>query len=139
MSEFSGYYQDMIINHMLRNQAFTVPTTVYLALFTAVTGLEADSPSAEVSGNAYARQAVTLSAASAGAGTSSNTGNITFPAATPGAWGLVSHVALVDHATNVTWGTNVHVLMYTQLDASKQIDASDVFQINTGDLDITVA
>lgn len=137
MSEFSDYYEDKIIDHMLRNQAFTVPTAIYLALFTAVTGLETNSPSAEVSGNAYARQAVTLSASSGGA--SSNTGNIAFPTATPGAWGLVSHVALVDHATNTTWGTNVNVLMWTALDASKQIDAGDMFQINTGDLDITVA
>lgn len=137
MSEFSDYYEDKIIDHMLRGQAFSVPTTVYVALFTAVTGLESNAPSAEVSGNAYARQAVTLSAGSGGA--SSNTGDITFPTATPAGWGTVSHVAIVDHLSNVTWGTNVNVLMWSQLDVSKLVDALDTFKINTGDLDVTVA
>lgn len=50
MSAFSDYYENKILDHMIRGQAFTVPTTVYLALFTANTGLEGNSPSAEVSG-----------------------------------------------------------------------------------------
>lgn len=136
MAEFSDFYENKIIDHMLRNQAFTTPTTVYVALFTAVTGLESNNPTAEVSGNAYARQAVTLSAASGGA--SSNSADITFPTATPSAWGLITHVALVDHATYTSWGSNVNVLMWSALDTSKQIDANDTFKINTGDLDITV-
>jgi hypothetical protein len=136
MSELSDYLENQIINHMLRNQAFTPPATVYLALFTAITGLEADNPTAEVSGNAYARQAITLTPSTVGL--SSNSGALTFPVATPGAWGLISHVAIVDHLTNVTWGTNVHVLMWTQLDGSKQIDANDQFKINDGDLDIAI-
>jgi len=135
MSEFSDYYENKIIDHLLRNQAFTPPTTVYVALFTAITGLEANNPTAEVSGGSYARQPVTLTAASGG--TSSNSGNITFPQATAN-WGVVSHVALVDHLSNTSWGTNVNVLMWSALDASKQIDSGDTFQINDGDLDVTV-
>jgi hypothetical protein len=137
MAEFSDYYEDKIIDHMLRGQAFSVPTTVYVALFTAVTGLEANTPSAEVSGNAYARQAVTLSAGSGGL--SSNTGDLTFPTATPASWGTVTHCAIVDHVSNVTWGTNVNVLMWSQLDTSKLVDAGDTFKINTGDLDVAIA
>jgi hypothetical protein len=135
MSEFSDYLENKIIDHILRNQAFSPPTTVYVALFTAVTGLEANNPTAEVSGGSYARQSVTFSAASGGA--TSNTANITFPTAT-GSWGTVSHIALVDHASNTSWGSDVNVLMWTQLDASKAIDTDDIFQINTGDLDVTV-
>lgn len=136
MAEFSDYMENLIINHMLRAQAYT-PVTVYVALFTAVTGLEADNPTAEISGNAYARQAAGLSNA-VGDGVSSNAGDITFPVATPGTWGLITHVALVDHISNTTWGSNVHVLMWTQLDANKQIDANDQFKILAGDLDVTV-
>jgi len=135
MAEFSDYMENAIINQM-RNVAGP-QVAVYVALFTGDTGLEADNPTLEVTGNAYARQLVGLSAASGGA--SSNAADITFPTATPSAWGLVSHVALVDHATNVTWGTNVHVLMWSILDNSKQIDANDTFKINAGDLDVTVA
>mgnify|MGYP001573485016 FL=1 len=135
MSEFSDYYENTIINHLLRNQAFTPPAAVYVALFTAVTGLEANNPTAEVLGGAYARQAVTLSAASGGA--TSNSADVTFPEATA-SWGTVSHVAIVDHATNITWGTNVNVLMWSALDVSKVVDSGDTFKINIGDLDITV-
>ena len=69
MSAFSDFYENKIIDHMLRGQAYTVPTTVYVALFTANTGLEANNPTSEVSasGTAYTRVAVTLSAASGGA------------------------------------------------------------------------
>lgn len=136
MAEFSDYYEDKIIDHMLRGQAFTPPATVYLALFTAVTGLEADNPTAEVSGGSYARQAITLTAASGGATT--NSGAITFPTATA-AWGVVTHGAIVDHLSNVTWGTDVHVLLHSPLDASKDVGIGDTFKVSDGELDLTVA
>jgi hypothetical protein len=136
MSEFSDYMENLVIDHLLRAQAYS-PVTVYVALFTAETGLEANNPTAEVSftGTAYARQAAGLGAASGGA--SSNAADITFPTATA-SWGTVTHVALVDHATNVTWGTNVNVLMWSPLDASKAVGSGDTFKINAGDLDVTV-
>lgn len=136
MAEFSDYMENQIIDHMLRNGAFTPPTTVYLALFTADTGLEADNPTSEVSGGSYARQAITLTAASGGATT--NTGAITFPTATA-AWGVVTHAAIVDHLTNDTWGTNVHVLLHSALDASKDVGIGDTFNVADGELDLTVA
>jgi hypothetical protein len=49
MSEMSDYLENKVIDHMLRAVAWTAPATVYAALFTADTGLESDSPSAEVS------------------------------------------------------------------------------------------
>ena len=137
MSEFSDYYESKIIDHMLRGIAFTPPATIYVALFTAETGLEANNPTGEVSGNAYVRQVITLDPAVGGA--SDNNGDITFPVATPGAWGLITHVALVDHQTNITWGTNVNVLMWSLLDLQKQIDANDQFKFADGAVDVTVA
>lgn len=134
MAEFSDYFENSIIN-LMRSVAFT-EIAAYVALFTADTGLEADNPTAEVSGGSYARQAAGLSAASAGA--SANAGDITFPTATA-AWGTVSHVALVDHVSNTNWGTDVHVLMWSALDVSKVVADGDTFKINAGDLDVTVA
>lgn len=130
MAEFSDYMENSIINQM-RNVA-GVQVAVYVALFTAVTGLEADSgwSGTEVSGNAYARQLAGLSAASGGA--SANAADITFPTATPSGWGTVTHVALMDAETTG------HVLMYSALDTQKVIDANDTFKINAGDLDVTV-
>lgn len=133
---FSDYYENKIIDHMLRNQAFTPPTTLYVALFTSSTGLEANSGvTGEVSGGNYARQSVTFNAASAGA--SANTADITFPTANA-SWGTVTHAAIVDHGSNVTWGTNVNVLMYGALSVSKAVGSGDTFKILAGDLDITV-
>lgn len=129
MSEFSTYLENKIIDHMLRNQSYTPPATVYVALFTADNGLEGGIITGEVSGGAYARQSVTLSAASDGE--SSNSADITFPQATAD-WGTITHVALMDAST----GGNV--LMYSALDASKTVNNGDTFKINAGDLDITV-
>lgn len=127
MAEFTDFLENKIIDHMLRNQAYTPPSTVYLALFT--TAPSDAGGGTEVSGGAYARQAVTLSAASGGA--SSNSADITFPQATAD-WGTVTHVALMDALTSG------NMLMHTPLDASKTINTGDTFKINAGDLDLTV-
>jgi hypothetical protein len=127
MAEFSDYLEDKIIDHMLRNQAFTPPTTVYVALFTTATA--DDGSGTEVSGGAYVRQAVTLAAASGGA--SSNSAAVTFPQATAD-WGTITHLALMDAESAG------HMLMHTILDESKTINNGDTFKININDLDLTV-
>lgn len=127
MAEFTDYLENKIIDHMLRNQAYTPPSTVYVALFTSAT--DDTGGGTEVSGGSYARQAVTLGAASGGA--SSNTADITFPQATA-AWGTITHVALMDAET----GGNM--LMHSPLDESKTVNNGDTFKINAGDLDVTV-
>jgi len=133
MSEFSDYFENAIIETMRATNI--TAAAAYVALFTADTGLEADNPTAEVSGGSYAREAAGLSAASGGA--SSNASDITFTTATAD-WGTVTHVALVDHETNGNWGTDVHVLMWSALDAPKTVANGDTFKINAGDLDVTV-
>jgi hypothetical protein len=128
MAEFSDYMENKILDQM-RNVA-GVQVAAYLALFTAVTGLEADTgwTATEVTGGSYQRQLAGLTAASGGA--SSNAADITFPQATAD-WGLITHCALMDA---ITGG---HVLMWTPLDANKQVNNGDTFKINAGDLDVT--
>ena len=128
MAEFTDFMENKIIDHMLRNQSYTPPATVYVALFTTATSDAGGGT--EVSGGAYARQAVTLGAASGGA--SSNSADITFPQATAD-WGTITHLALMDALT----GGNM--LMHTPLDASKTVNNGDTFKINQNDLDVTVA
>jgi hypothetical protein len=128
MAEFTDYMENKIIDHILRNQSFTPPATVYVALFTTATSDAGGGT--EVSGGSYARQAAGLSAASAGA--SSNAADITFPQATAD-WGTVTHCALFDAVS----GGNM--LMHTPLDASKTVNNGDTFRMNAGDLDVTVA
>ena len=127
MAEFSDFLENKIIDHMLRSQSYTPPSTVYVALFTSATA--DDGSGTEVSGGSYARQDAGLSAASGG--TSSNASDITFPTATAD-WGTITHCALMDALT----GGNM--LMHSALDASKTVNNGDTFKINAGDLDVAV-
>ena len=136
MANFSDYYRNQIVNHMLRGQAFTEPTTVYVALFTADTGLQANDPTAEVTGGDYVRKELTLSEATSPAGDSDNS-LIEWDAATA-SWGEVTHVAIVDHLTNDNWGTDVNVLMWDALVASKTIETNDIFRLPEGNLEVEI-
>ena len=127
MGSFSDYMENKVIDHMLRNQAFTPPSTLYVALYTV-------SPSdagggTEVSGGSYARQTVTLSAASAGA--TSNSADITFPQATAD-WGTIVAVGIMDAAS----GGNL--LAWGALTTSKTVNNGDQFKILAGNLTLSV-
>ena len=128
MAELSDFLENKIIDHMLRNQAYTPPATVYVALFTTAT--DDTGGGTEVTGGSYARQDAGLSAASSGA--SSNAADITFPTATAD-WGTVTHCALMDASTAG------NMLMHSILDASKAVGNGDTFKISLGDLDVTLA
>lgn len=119
---------------MFRGQAFAVPTTVYLALFTSATGLDSNSPTGEVVGGAYSRQACALDAASGGV--TANTNQVNFPTSTA-SWGTVTQVALVDHPTNTNWGVNVNVLAYGALTNAKTVDIGDIVRFDAGEFDFT--
>jgi hypothetical protein len=114
-----------VLDLILRNVALTPPTSIYLSLHTADPG---DTGANEVSGGSYARQQITMSAASGKA--TSNSGDITFngmPACTAthvGIWGSVSGGTI--------WLTGILTL-------SRTIEAGDSFKISLGDLDIGLA
>lgn len=90
------FLEDELIDHVLRNLAYTSPTSVNAALFTAFPG-EAGGGTEVVAGG-YARQAVTFGAPSSGV--SSNTAAVTFGPATA-AWGIVIAYAIFDQTTNM--------------------------------------
>lgn len=139
MSQASNYLELKLLDHVLRNTAYTSPSTVYVGLFlntsgNAVTNLEAGTLSDEVpNSNSYARVAATFSAASSGSITTS--GNITFAAANGGDFGTITHIAILDGNTH---GSG-NVLFYGALTTSKTIQDGDTFQITTGNLTVTLA
>jgi hypothetical protein len=127
MAEFTNYLENKLLDHVLRNVSYTSPTTAYVGLFT-------DAPSdtgsgTEISGNSYARVALSVSTATSGVVTSS--ANVTFPQAT-GDWGTISHLAIFDALTSG------NMLMYTELTTSKVIGNGDIFQISSGNLTVTL-
>jgi hypothetical protein len=132
MAACSDYLENKLLDHVLTATAYTQPSTRYLALFTADTGLETNSPSAEIStsGTAYVRKTVTFAAASGG--TCATNATVTFDTATA-SWGLVTHIAIMDAETSG------NVLFYGALTTSKQIDAADTMQVTSGNLTVSLA
>ena len=128
MAEMSNYLENALINATLRNTSFTSPAVVYLSLYTT-DPTDADTGT-EVSGNAYARQAITFGAPSNGVST--NTAAIEFPQAT-GSWGTITHIGIEDALTAG------NLLYHTPLNASKTIATGDVFRIAIGSLSVTLA
>lgn len=95
MAGKSDYLENKILDHVLRNVAYTPPATVYAGLYTSAP-TDAGGGT-EVSGNAYARKAIAFGAAAGGV--ASNTGVITFDTPTPSGWGTVSHIGIFDAAS----------------------------------------
>jgi len=139
MGAFSDYLENKILDHVLNNGralTYTPPTTLYIALFTAVGGLEdnVEGSQTEVSGGSYARQSLDGSANYfdvTAAGATSNHGDIEFPVTT-GDWGTITHVAIMDALTSG------NVLIWGELTSSKIIETGDQFKFTAGNLDITL-
>jgi len=121
----TNYLENKLLDHFLGTTAYTMPSPVYIALFT-VAPTDAGGGT-EVTGGSYARQTATFTAASSGA--TSNSANIDFtgmPAATTVA------IAVFDALTSG------NMLVYGTLTTNKTTDAGDTLRIATGDLDISI-
>lgn len=125
---FSNYLETELLDHVFAGNAYTSPTTVYVALHTA--NPDEDASGAEVStvGTGYARQTGSFTVSG---NTATTNANIEFPTATA-PFGTVTHIAVWDA---VSAG---NMLAYSALTTSKTIDTGDVLRISTGDLDITL-
>lgn len=136
MSAFGDYMEAAILNWLRGTALPAVPTNFYVALFTAATD-DTNTGGTEVSGNAYARQPVSPASGSwsapTTAGSITNVAAITFPTATPSAWGTITHTAIHDA---LTLGNRI---IHGALTASKVVNAGDVFQFAAGQLQLTVA
>jgi hypothetical protein len=126
----SNYLENRLLEHSLGRTSFTMPTTVYAALY-LVTPTEAGGGT-EVSGSGYARIATSWNAAVNGAIT--NAADIRFPAASgAGAnWGTVVALGLLDASTSG------NLLWYGPLSASVTVNTGDDFRIAAGGLTITI-
>lgn len=128
MSAASDYLENALLDHVMRNTALTSPTTVYLGLATAT--FADDNSGTELSGNGYARQAITCSAASGGSITNSSA--ISFPTAT-GSWGDVAFFGVFDASSSG------NLLFHGALTSSKTIASGDVLKIDASNLTISLA
>lgn len=129
MAALSDYAENLILNWLMKNTG-SAPSATYLALFTAA---PSDSGGGtEVSGNGYARQAVTWDTASGTGGTTSNTTAETFTAS-GGSFGTVTHIGIFDAATSG------NLLWHGAMTASKTVADGDSLQFAAGAIDLTIA
>lgn len=126
---FSNDLEAKLLNHVFGAAAYTKPTTIYAALFTAAPN--GAGGGTEVSGGSYVRMPIGAMTITPTDGTNptqaSNAATMEWPVATAD-WGTVTHGAIFDAAT----GGNM--LDFSQLDNAKQILNGDVFRYIAGKL-----
>lgn len=125
-SGLSVYARNKIIDHILGTTGWTAsPTTVYVALFVG----DPIGAGSEVSGNGYAREAISFAAASSRS-VAQDTG-ITFTEAT-GPWGSVDYYAIYDALTSG------NMLAYGALSSSRSIVSGNTPSIASGEITVSI-
>jgi hypothetical protein len=130
MAGFSDYLEDKVLEHVFGGNAYSAPSTLYVALYTVAptdTG-----GGTEVSGGGYVRKTATFNVSGTSPTTASNTAAIEYPTATAN-YGTVVAVGIFDASSSG------NLLAYANLTASKVVSTGDVFRFNAGDLDVTLA
>ena len=129
-SGLSNFLGGKVIDHLFRNQAYTPPSTIYVALFTTLPTRSTAGTEVTAS-NGYARVAVTLSAASNGL--TDNTGLLTFGPASGGNWGTIVGIGIMDASTagNLMW--------FGSLTTNRTVNDGTTFTIAASDIDIDFA
>ena len=125
----TNYLETQLFNVVLRNTAYTTPTTVYVSLHTA-DPTETGAVGELTVANGYAREAVTFGAPTDGVG--SNSGAVTFTAA-GGAWGSITHIAIHDASAA---GNS---LLYSALDTSRTVNDGDTLEFAIAAISATFA
>ena len=127
----SNYLENEILDHILGNDPWSAPATVYIALYT-VTPTDAGGGT-EVTGGSYARVAVTNNDTNwpdAVSGAKANGTAIDFPQAS-GSWGTVVAFGILDAASTG------NLLYWGAVTPNKAVDSGDTASFAIGDLDIT--
>lgn len=130
MGSLSDYIENKILDHLLRNTAYTQLSHLYVGLST-VDPTDDGSGLAEPSGNGYSRVEVDDWDDASGRHIQ-NSGLISFPEAT-GDWGTITHFAVFDALT----GGNM--IAYGTLSTFKDVDDGGSVYFEAGRINITVS
>ena len=130
MAGFSDYLEDKVLEHVFGGNAYSAPSTLYVALYTSAPSDTGGGT--EVSGGGYVRKTSTFNVTGTNPTTASNTAAIEYPTATAN-YGTVVAVGIFDASSSG------NLLAYANLTTSKVVSTGDVFRFNTGDLDVTLA
>ena len=129
MTAISNFLENELLDHVLRNEAYTAPATTFISLYTT-DPTDADSGT-EVAASGYDRFEVSADLAwtTASGGSSKNNEAWEFVTATT-AWGSISHVAVHDATT----GGNL--LFHGALTTTKVVGTDDIVRFTAGSLSI---
>ena len=130
MAGFSDYLEDKVLEHVFGGNAYSAPSTLYVALYTSAPSDTGGGT--EVSGGGYVRKTSTFNVSGTNPTTASNAGAVEYPTATAD-YGTVVAVGIFDASSSG------NLLAYANLTTSKVVSTGDVFRFNTGDLDVTLA
>ncbi len=125
MASFSRYYQNLIINHMLRGETFRPPREVYMGLLLSTP--TAIRPGTEVANEDYVRQPMEIAAGTNGR--IELTQEVRFPRAEL-AWGRIEAVAIYDAEEAG------EMLVWSAIAEPKPIGTGDAFSVPGGMFDI---
>lgn len=127
MAEFSNYLENKLLDHVLKNTAYSSPTTTFVGLLLSDPG--DGNTGTEVTGSGYARQSLSVNSASSGS--TSNSADVIFPQA-GSAWGTVTHIGIFDALTSG------NLLMYSPATESKTVGNGDIIKIVSGALTVSL-
>lgn len=130
MAGFSDYLEDKVLEHVFGGNAYSAPSTLYVALYTSAPSDTGGGT--EVSGGGYVRKTSTFNVSGTNPTTASNAGAVEYPTATAN-YGTVVAVGIFDALSSG------NLLAYANLTASKVVSTGDVFRFNAGDLDVTLS
>jgi hypothetical protein len=132
MAGFSRYLQQELLDHFLKTGAYTPPTHVYVALFTAAPSDTGGGT--ECTGTGYVRVICDVwnAATAASPSVADNTGIIDFGSAGAGDWGTITHLGLFDALTGV------NLLGWVALTTPKTINNGDPVTFPAGALDVSL-
>ena len=131
----SDYLELEVLDHVLGKgtRDFPSPTTLAVALFTVMPADDGTGGTEVANANGYARQSATFATASAGA--SSTSADLTFGPASGGDFGTIVGVGIYD---NATYGAG-NPLIFATLAANKTVSDGDTFVISAGNLTVNLA
>ena len=128
----TDYLENAVLNLLLGNVSYSVPATVYFALYTTAPGETGGGT--EVTGGSYTRVAVTNNTtnfATVSNSTKRNSTAINFPTATAD-WGTVVAVGIFDALSAG------NLLFYSTLDQNKVISNGDSASFSINAITITL-
>ena len=131
MAALSDYAEKLLLDYSMTTGSVTRPTAWYVALYTSAP-TDAGGGT-EVSGGGYARKTVAFAAATSGAGTTSNSGDVSWTAS-GAAFGTVTHIGI--HSALSGSG---NLLWHGAMTASKTVNDGDTLEFAAGNIDLAIA